>query len=75
MSTTKKETMKVETPVEKNVSLELGMGWLPEYPDLNDYGVEKNEDGTWGVDPNRNYAYMWGLANMIEKIGITEVDN
>ncbi len=22
-----------------------------------------NEDGTWGVDPNRNYAYMWGLDN------------
>ncbi|RMI25485.1 MAG: hypothetical protein D6681_01485, partial [Calditrichaeota bacterium] len=23
-----------------------------------------NGDGTWGVDPNRNYGYMWGYDNI-----------
>jgi C1A family cysteine protease len=70
MSKTKKETMKVQTPVEKNVSLELGMGWLPEYPDLNDYGVEKNE-----VDSRlKLLGQKDSVKAMIEKIGITEVE-
>jgi carboxypeptidase T len=24
----------------------------------------RNQDGTFGVDPNRNYGYMWGILNL-----------
>lgn len=27
----------------KRVGLELGMGWLPDYPDFRDYTVEREE--------------------------------
>ncbi|MDH5714447.1 MAG: cysteine protease [Candidatus Aminicenantes bacterium] len=51
---------------EKN-GFELGMGWLPEYPDFRDYTVETEE-----VTPRLTRLKQKSVKDMLTKVGVSE---
>lgn len=52
----------------KRVGLELGMGWLPDYPDFRDYTVEREE-----VSPRlKRLAQKEPVKDMLKKLGVAQ---
>ena len=55
-------------PEEKEkIGFELGMGWLPEYPDFRDYTVETEE-----VAPRLTRLKQKSVKDMLIKVGVSE---
>ena len=55
-------------PEEKEkIGFELGMGWLPEYPDFRDYTVETEE-----VTPRLTRLKQKSVKDMLTKVGVSE---
>ena len=52
----------------ERVGLELGMGWLPDYPDFRDYAIEKKE-----VAPRlKRLGQKESVKAMLTKVGVAE---
>jgi len=52
----------------EKISFELGMEWLPDYPEFRDYTVDKGEVATRLVRPGQKDS----VKAMLTKVGIIE---
>lgn len=52
----------------KRVGLELGMGWLPDYPDFRDYTVEREEVSL----RLKRLAQKEPVKDMLKKLGVAQ---
>jgi C1A family cysteine protease len=54
----------------ERIGLELGMGWLPDYPDIRDYTVDKKD-----ISPRlKGLDQKDSVKTMLTKVGITELE-
>ncbi len=58
----------VSDATEDNVVIgKLGMGWLPDYPDINDYTAEKKD-----VSPKLKSMGQDSIKSMLKRVGVAE---
>jgi len=56
------------TEVKERIGFELGMGWLPDYPDIRDYTVDKKE-----ISPRlMRLDQKDSIKTMLKKVGVSE---
>ena len=54
----------------ERIGLELGMGWLPDYPEFRDYTVDKKEVSTRLMRLGQKDS----VKTMLKKVGIAELE-
>jgi C1A family cysteine protease len=56
----------------EKIGLDLGMGWLPDYPDFRDYTSETSEVTS---EVAKKAGQKDSIKNMLEKVGVDEPEN
>ena len=54
----------------ERIGFELGMGWLPDYPEFRDYTVDKKE-----ISPRlKRLGQKDSVKTMLTKVGVAELE-